>query len=154
MASICLSTAYPTAKLLPLASPPASSSKAYGSSPMSRGCACSVVLARVCCHPRLIYSRSRRLKRQVVRMAPEEEQLTQRNPVDFPLEWERPKPGRRPDIFPRFSPMKTPLPPPLPCDPPEEEEEDEEEEEKKKEGEEEEEKEKEGEEETPERKEI
>lgn len=41
-------------------------------------------------------------------------------------EWERPKPGRRPDIFPQFSPMKTPLPPPLPYDPPEEDEEDEE----------------------------
>ena len=41
-------------------------------------------------------------------------------------EWERPKPGRRPDIFPQFSPMKTPLPPPLPCDPPEEDEEEEE----------------------------
>ncbi|KAF3664385.1 putative pre-mRNA-processing protein 40C-like isoform X1 [Capsicum annuum] len=47
------------------------------------------------------------------------------------LEWERPKPGRRPDIFPQFSPMKTPLPPPMPGDPPEEE--DEEEEEKKEE---------------------
>ncbi|KAJ6435364.1 hypothetical protein OIU84_000539 [Salix udensis] len=50
-------------------------------------------------------------------------------------EWERPKPGRRPDIFPQFSPMKTPIPPPLPYDPPEEDEE--EEEEKKKEEEEE-----------------
>lgn len=42
-------------------------------------------------------------------------------------EWERPKPGRRPDIFPQFSPMKTPLPTPLPADPPEEDEEEEEE---------------------------
>lgn len=41
-------------------------------------------------------------------------------------EWERPKPGRRPDIFPQFSPMKTPLPPPMPYDPPEEDEEEEE----------------------------
>lgn len=41
-------------------------------------------------------------------------------------EWERPKPGRRPDIFPQFSPMKTPLPLPLPADPPEEDEEEEE----------------------------
>ncbi|TQD99641.1 hypothetical protein C1H46_014777 [Malus baccata] len=49
-------------------------------------------------------------------------------------EWERPKPGRRPDIFPQFSPMKTPLPPPMPYDPPEE---DEDEEEKKEEEEEE-----------------
>lgn len=49
-------------------------------------------------------------------------------------EWERPKPGRRPDIFPQFAPMKTPLPIPMPADPPEE---DEEEEEKKEEEEEE-----------------
>ncbi|KAK8682872.1 hypothetical protein V6N13_038953 [Hibiscus sabdariffa] len=59
-------------------------------------------------------------------MAPEEEKLTRRNPLDFPIEWERPKPGRRPDIFPQFSPMKTPLPPPMPYDPPEEDEEEEE----------------------------
>ncbi|WCJ42455.1 hypothetical protein M5689_023263 [Euphorbia peplus] len=77
---------------------------------------------------------SNRRQNHVVRMAPDEEKLTRRNPLDFPLEWERPKPGRRPDIFPQFSPMKTPIPPPLPYDPPEE---DEEEEEKKKEEEEE-----------------
>ncbi|KAG1359067.1 hypothetical protein COCNU_08G005130 [Cocos nucifera] len=63
----------------------------------------------------------------VVCMAPEEEKMTRRSPLDFPIEWERPKPGRRPDIFPQFSPMKTPLPPPLPADPPEEDEEEEEE---------------------------
>ncbi|KAI4347131.1 hypothetical protein L6164_007974 [Bauhinia variegata] len=80
------------------------------------------------------FTNRRRAWRQVVRMAPEEEKLTRRNPLDFPLEWERPKPGRRPDIFPQFGPMKTPLPPPMPCDPPEE---DEEEEEKKEEEEEE-----------------
>ncbi|KAJ0229663.1 hypothetical protein HA466_0314660 [Hirschfeldia incana] len=68
---------------------------------------------------------------RVVAMAPEEEKLTRRNPLDFPIEWERPKPGRRPDIFPKFSPMKTPLPPPMPYDPPAED--DEEEEEKKEE---------------------
>ncbi|XP_071701019.1 uncharacterized protein [Rutidosis leptorrhynchoides] len=60
-------------------------------------------------------------------MAPDEEKLTRRNPLDFPVEWERPKPGRRPDIFPQFSPMKTPLPPPLPYDPPAEDEEEDEE---------------------------
>ncbi|CAA3002261.1 Hypothetical predicted protein [Olea europaea subsp. europaea] len=43
------------------------------------------------------------------------------------IKWDRPKPGRRPDIFPQFSPMKTPLPPPMPADPPEEDEEEEEE---------------------------
>ncbi|XP_073048386.1 uncharacterized protein [Primulina eburnea] len=63
----------------------------------------------------------------VVGMAPEEEKMTRRSPLDFPIEWDRPKPGRRPDIFPQFSPMKTPLPPPMPADPPEEDEEEEEE---------------------------
>ncbi|KAL2338083.1 hypothetical protein Fmac_012529 [Flemingia macrophylla] len=67
-----------------------------------------------------------RFRRHRVRMAPEEEKMTRRSPLDFPIEWERPKPGRRPDIFPQFSPMKTPLPPPLPADPPEEDEEEEE----------------------------
>ncbi|EOA31698.1 hypothetical protein CARUB_v10014904mg [Capsella rubella] len=71
-------------------------------------------------------SRRNRNQLQVVAMAPEEEKLTRRNPLDFPIEWERPKPGRRPDIFPKFSPMKTPLPPPMPYDPPEEDEEEEE----------------------------
>ncbi|XP_061993482.1 histone chaperone ASF1 [Rosa rugosa] len=69
---------------------------------------------------------SRRRRSHVVCMAPDEEKLTRRNPLDFPIEWERPKPGRRPDIFPQFSPMKTPLPPPMPYDPPEEDEEEEE----------------------------
>ncbi|KAM7515316.1 hypothetical protein LguiA_004899 [Lonicera macranthoides] len=68
----------------------------------------------------------RRRESQVVRMAPDEERLTRRNPLDFPVEWERPRPGRRPDIFPKFSPMKTPLPPPMPFDPPEEDDEEEE----------------------------
>ncbi|KAK4764281.1 hypothetical protein SAY87_013719 [Trapa incisa] len=67
-----------------------------------------------------------RRRPHIVRMAPEEEKMTRRSPLDFPIEWERPKPGRRPDIFPQFSPMKTPLPPPLPADPPEEDEEEEE----------------------------
>ncbi|XP_022847887.1 uncharacterized protein LOC111370395 [Olea europaea var. sylvestris] len=61
-----------------------------------------------------------------VRMAPDEEKMTRRSPLDFPIEWDRPKPGRRPDVFPQFSPMKTPLPPPMPADPPEEDEEEEE----------------------------
>ncbi|KAH7675096.1 hypothetical protein IHE45_08G116200 [Dioscorea alata] len=69
--------------------------------------------------------RVRRRRSFVVGMAPEEEKMTRRSPLDFPIEWERPKPGRRPDIFPQFSPMKTPLPNPLPEDPPEEEEEEE-----------------------------
>ncbi|XP_039131671.1 actin-binding protein-like [Dioscorea cayenensis subsp. rotundata] len=68
-----------------------------------------------------------RLRGLTVRMAPEEEKMTRRSPLDFPIEWERPKPGRRPDIFPQFSPMKTPLPTPMPADPPDEDEEEEEE---------------------------
>ncbi|EYU21531.1 hypothetical protein ABFS82_09G104100 [Erythranthe guttata] len=70
-------------------------------------------------------SRGRR-RSGIVAMAPDEEKMTRRSPLDFPIEWDRPKPGRRPDIFPQFSPMKTPLPPPMPCDPDEEDEEDEE----------------------------
>ncbi|CAI5995894.1 unnamed protein product [Closterium sp. NIES-65] len=65
-------------------------------------------------------------KRMVTRMAPDEEKMTKRSPLDFPVEWERPGPGRRPDIFPQFSPLKPPLPQPPPADPPYEEEEDEE----------------------------
>ncbi|KAG2652332.1 cell surface glycoprotein 1-like isoform X2 [Panicum virgatum] len=65
----------------------------------------------------------------VVRAAPDEEKITRRSPLDFPIEWERPKPGRRPDIFPKFSPMKTPLPHPLPADDPLDDDEEEEEEE-------------------------
>ncbi|KAG9449256.1 hypothetical protein H6P81_009221 [Aristolochia fimbriata] len=86
-------------------------------------------ITRVHCAPLRSTSSS-----HVVCMAPEEEKMTRRSPLDFPIEWDRPKPSRRPDIFPQFSPMKTPLPPPLPADPPEE---DEEEEEKKEEEEEE-----------------
>ncbi|OAY53741.1 tau-tubulin kinase 1 [Manihot esculenta] len=142
MASICLSICS-TSK--PLVVPPTSSAaiaSSSSSSPSCNGCRCSFPFSTPMFGPgRLIYStasinsnRSRRQK-QVVCMAPEEEKLTRRNPLDFPIEWERPKPGRRPDIFPQFSPMKTPIPPPLPYDPSEEDEE--EDEEKKKEEEEE-----------------
>ncbi|KAL2455829.1 uncharacterized protein Fot_53922 [Forsythia ovata] len=82
--------------------------------------------------PPLRSTRARNLTRGhrrswTVCMAPDEEKMTRRSPLDFPIEWDRPKPGRRPDIFPQFSPMKTPLPPPMPADPPEEDEEEEEE---------------------------
>ncbi|KAL8139439.1 hypothetical protein V2J09_005460 [Rumex salicifolius] len=82
--------------------------------------------------PRITGS-DRRRRGQVVRMAPEDEKMTRRSPLDFPIEWERPKPGRRPDIFPQFSPMKSPLPPPMPADPPEEDEDEEEEKEEEEE---------------------
>ncbi|KAM1030705.1 hypothetical protein ACFX13_035284 [Malus domestica] len=51
-------------------------------------------------------------------MALDEEKLTCRNLLYFPIECESPKPGRRPDIFPPFSPMKMSMPPSLPYDPP------------------------------------
>ncbi|GAB2293546.1 hypothetical protein Dimus_027753 [Dionaea muscipula] len=63
----------------------------------------------------------------VVCMAPEEQRITRRSPLDFPWEWVRPKSPKRADIFPQFSPMKTPLPVPMPSDPPLEIEEEEEE---------------------------
>ncbi|MBA0773976.1 hypothetical protein Gotri_009223, partial [Gossypium trilobum] len=108
--SICLSFLPPSKTLAP------------GSSTSSiRRCRCSLVVSISKSHKLTM-----RKRLQVACMAPEEEKLTRRNPLDFPIEWERPKPGRRPDIFPQFSPMKTPLPPPMPYDPPEEDEEEEE----------------------------
>ncbi|TYI25047.1 hypothetical protein ES332_A05G025500v1 [Gossypium tomentosum] len=108
--SICLSLLPPSKTLAP------------GSSTSSIcRCRCSLVVSISKSH-----KLTTRKRLQVVCMAPDEEKLTRRNPLDFPIEWERPKPGRRPDIFPQFSPMKTPLPPPMPYDPPEEDEEEEE----------------------------
>ncbi|KAL9292587.1 hypothetical protein AtEden1_Chr3g0184011 [Arabidopsis thaliana] len=113
----------------PLLSPPLFSPSLHRAAPstgspfsrINHGLSCSFVSVQ-----RFALSRKTRKQLQVVAMAPEEEKLTRRNPLDFPIEWERPKPGRRPDIFPKFSPMKSPLPPPMPYDPPEEEEEEEE----------------------------
>ncbi|KAG7023577.1 hypothetical protein SDJN02_14603 [Cucurbita argyrosperma subsp. argyrosperma] len=123
MASICLLSSktlvLPSAAYLPM-----SSSSSTSHSCCFGGCRFSFP-SKPISTSNLIVVRGR-TGRHVVRMAPEEEKITRRNPLDFPIEWERPKPGRRPDIFPQFSPMKTPLPPPLPCDPPEEDEEEEE----------------------------
>ena len=47
-------------------------------------------------------------------------------------EWITPQPSRRPDIFPEFEKLNTPMPKPLPGDVPPPDEEEEEEEEKKK----------------------
>ncbi|CAN0900147.1 hypothetical protein LINGRAHAP2_LOCUS20676 [Linum grandiflorum] len=57
---------------------------------------------------------------QVVRMArtPDEIRFNNRNPFDRPLEWKKPKPASRPDIFHTFRPASTPMPSPLPFDPP------------------------------------
>uniref|UniRef100_A0A2N9FXW2 Uncharacterized protein n=1 Tax=Fagus sylvatica TaxID=28930 RepID=A0A2N9FXW2_FAGSY len=124
MASICLSI--PNSKTLAIQSPPPPSSSATATYTSSSRCRCSLVSFPMFDSWSVVSSNRLRANRQVVRMAPDEEKLTRRNPLDFPIEWERPKPGRRPDIFPQFSPMKTPLPPPLPYDPPEEDEEEEE----------------------------
>ncbi|XP_009150850.1 transcriptional regulator Myc-1 [Brassica rapa] len=128
MASLC------SARLLPSFSPdvlvPTKMSSSSSMHHDSRSLGCS--LPRVhgfssVRRPSPSNRRGNKSQLQVVAMAPEEEKLTRRNPLDFPIEWERPKPGRRPDIFPKFSPMKTPLPPPMPYDPPAEDEEEEEE---------------------------
>lgn len=92
MASICLSICS-TSK--PLVVPPTSSAaiaSSSSSSPSCNGCRCSFPFSTPMFGPgRLIYStasinsnRSRRQK-QVVCMAPEEEKLTRRNPLDFPI---------------------------------------------------------------------
>lgn len=47
-------------------------------------------------------------------------------------EWITPQPSRRPDIFPDFEKLETPMPKPMPGDPEIPDEEEEEEEEKKK----------------------
>lgn len=49
-----------------------------------------------------------------------------------PQEWITPQPSRRPDIFPEFEKLDTPMPRPMPGDPEQPDEEEEEEEEKKK----------------------
>uniref|UniRef100_A0A5B7C2F5 Putative PR domain zinc finger protein 2 n=1 Tax=Davidia involucrata TaxID=16924 RepID=A0A5B7C2F5_DAVIN len=132
MASIWLSTIPLSSSISKSISMPSTSSSYESPSSSSSATCCrfSLVITPLFVPRRTVmisnYNSNRRAQRHVVRMAPDEEKLTRRNPLDFPIEWERPKPGRRPDIFPQFSPMKTPLPPPLPCDPPEEDEEEEE----------------------------
>jgi len=61
----------------------------------------------------------------VVCTYPEPETEKERSPLDYPQEWVTPQPSRRPDIFPEFEKLETPLPKPLPGDPeqPDEEEE-------------------------------
>ncbi|XP_059642211.1 uncharacterized protein LOC132284153 [Cornus florida] len=123
--SLCQSCSVPmAAPMVHLSSRPASPSSTAHFCQI-RGGAPSLSLTPLLALRRTGVSRIGR-RSQVVCMAPEEEKMTRRSPLDFPIEWERPKPGRRPDIFPQFSPMKTPLPPPLPADPPEEDEEEEE----------------------------
>ncbi|XP_044463185.1 coiled-coil domain-containing protein 9 [Mangifera indica] len=124
MASFCCLSTVSTSNTLAIA-PPLAPFTSFSPDSMRQSCSCSLVSMPMFGSNRLNLN-NRKMQRQLVRMAPEEEKLTRRNPLDFPIEWERPKPGRRPDIFPQFSPMKTPLPPPLPCDPPEEDEEEEE----------------------------
>mmetsp|Transcript_9103 Transcript_9103/g.18847 ORF Transcript_9103/g.18847 Transcript_9103/m.18847 type:complete len:141 (-) Transcript_9103:340-762(-) len=54
---------------------------------------------------------------------PQIEPDTDGSALDFPQEWMKPGPSRRPDIFPEFQPIKPPLPQPMPGDPEEPEEE-------------------------------
>uniref|UniRef100_A0A061QW22 Uncharacterized protein n=1 Tax=Tetraselmis sp. GSL018 TaxID=582737 RepID=A0A061QW22_9CHLO len=76
-------------------------------------------------------SRSSRLTSSLVMNTyPEPETEKERSPLDYPQEWLTPEPSRRPDIFPEFEKLETPLPKPMPGDP--EQPEDEEEEDKKK----------------------
>ncbi|CAM6102981.1 unnamed protein product [Calypogeia fissa] len=106
-----------------------SSQRACANSPLSLSTSCGIVLRQhVRNGRRADWRQGARQWRAgpVVAMAPDDEKMTRRSPLDFPVEWDRPSPGRRPDVFPQFSPMKTPLPPPLPTDPPEEDEEEEE----------------------------
>ncbi|KAL8537600.1 hypothetical protein ACS0TY_012646 [Phlomoides rotata] len=107
-------------------------STSFKSSPCSYSNTCSLLscFRRI----RAVKSTPGRRRSWVVGMAPDEEKMTRRSPLDFPIEWDRPKPGRRLDIFPQFSPMKTPLPPPMPADPPEEDEEEDEEKKEEEEG--------------------
>ncbi|KAI3701463.1 hypothetical protein L6452_26557 [Arctium lappa] len=128
MAAICTSVPFSSISKSP---PPPS--LVVATSRLSSSSSSSSSSSRLSISRFLTHSPARRMKaasavKKLVCMAPEEEKLTRRNPLDFPVEWERPKPGRRPDIFPQFSPMKTPLPPPLPYDPPAEDEEEEDEE--------------------------
>ncbi|KAI7840928.1 hypothetical protein COHA_005359 [Chlorella ohadii] len=66
---------------------------------------------------------------------PEPETEKERSPIDFPQEWITPQPSRRPDIFPEFEKLQTPMPKPMPGDPemPDEEEEEKKEKEPEKE---------------------
>ena len=47
----------------------------------------------------------------------EQETEVEKNPLDYPAEWSVPPPSKRPDIWPEFEPMETPLPNPMPGDP-------------------------------------
>lgn len=75
--------------------------------------------------------RSRETRLVVTNTYPEPETEKERSTLDFPQEWITPQPSRRPDIFPEFEKLETPLPKPLPGDPELPEDEEEEEKEKK-----------------------
>lgn len=87
MASICLSI--PSFKTLAILSPsytsstssPSSSSSSVGHACFVR-CRCSIPMFD---SQRVVSTHRLRAKRQLVRMAPDEEKLTRRNPLDFPI---------------------------------------------------------------------
>ncbi|CAN6449748.1 unnamed protein product [Victoria cruziana] len=127
MAAWCLSCAAAIPSAAPSTSASSLSSVSVGSRPGALAPFTSAFLPSFFCgHRRRVAVSLAQRRSPAICMAPEEEKMTRRSPLDFPIEWERPKPGRRPDIFPQFSPMKTPLPTPMPADPPEEDEEEEE----------------------------
>ncbi|KAI3426343.1 hypothetical protein D9Q98_008716 [Chlorella vulgaris] len=68
---------------------------------------------------------------EVANTYPEPETEKERSPIDYPQEWITPQPSRRPDIFPEFEKLQTPMPKPMPGDPEMPDEEEEEEKEKK-----------------------
>lgn len=84
MASFCcLSTTASTSKTLAIVSPSVGAGHRQSPS-MSQSCSCSPVSAPLFgFNPLLTYNRRPQL--HVVRMAPEEEKKTRRNPLDFPL---------------------------------------------------------------------
>ena len=87
--------------------------------------------------PALAHSRTRALthsRTHAIASFTRRQTEKERSPIDIPQEWITPEPSRRPDIFPEFERLETPLPKPLPGDPEVPDEEEEEEEEKKKKG--------------------
>lgn len=55
--------------------------------------------------------------RRLLTRLPMHHSLQERSPIDYPQEWITPQPSRRPDIFPEFEKLQTPLPKPMPGDP-------------------------------------
>lgn len=103
-----------------------------------RRCACvrSGALARkaplrACCRPALLTLHASSMH-DTAATYPQPETEKERSPIDYPQEWITPQPSKRPDIFPDFEELQTPLPKPMPGDPEQPEDEEWDEEQKKK----------------------